>query len=186
MKNEQLFLTSECWLWPYRAYLGSWHQLGFSADLHCVSCWDPGWRGSCYLSMMFLWRMIRVKEGDGLLQEKGNLSLPSMEIIRSNQVSLKGNRVREKEWIFAEQYYSLLSYVSFLSCIQLFLQPWTIAHQAPLSMGFPKQEHWSRLPLPSLGDLPDPGIKCESPALAGGFFTTAPPGKLYNLLHNIL
>ena len=92
-------------------------------NMHCVSCWDPGWRGSCYLSMMFLWRMIRVKEGDGLLQEKGNLSLPSMEIIWSNQVSLKGNRVREKEWIFAEQYYSLLSYVSFLSCIQLFLQP---------------------------------------------------------------
>lgn len=70
LKNEQLFLTSECWLWPYWAYLGSWHQLGFSADLRCVSGWDTGWRGSCYLSMMFWWRMIRVKEGDGLLQEK--------------------------------------------------------------------------------------------------------------------
>ena len=49
-----------------------------------------------------------MKEGDGLLQEKGNLSFPSMEATWSNQVSLKGNRVREKEWIFAEQYYNLL------------------------------------------------------------------------------
>ena len=67
--------------------------------------------------------MIRVKEGDGLLQEKGNLSLLSMEVTWSNQVSLKGNRVREKEWIFAEQYYNLLLLVYLLSCVQLFLQP---------------------------------------------------------------
>ena len=58
--------------------------------------------------------------------------------------------------------------------------PWTVAHQAALSMEFSRQEYWNRLPLPSPGDLPDPGIKPmfpESPALAGGFFTTAPPGK---------
>ena len=54
---------------------------------------------------------------------------------------------------------------------------WTVACQAPLSMGFPGQEYWSRLPLPSPGDLPDPGIEPKSPALAGGFFTTEPPGK---------
>ena len=58
-----------------------------------------------------------------------------------------------------------------------FLQPpWTVAHQAPLSMGFSRQEYWSGLPFPSPGDLPDPGIKPESAALAGGFFTTE-PGK---------
>ena len=50
---------------------------------------------------------------------------------------------------------------------------WTVAHQAPLSMEFPKQEYWSGLPFPSPGDLPDPGIKSESPALARGFFTTS-------------
>jgi len=44
-------------------------------------------------------------------------------------------------------------------------------------MGFPSQEYWSRLPLPSSGDLPDPGIKLVSPALAGGLFTTGPPWK---------
>ena len=58
--------------------------------------------------------------------------------------------------------------------------PWTAARQAPLSMGLPQQECGSRLPLLSPGDLPDPGIKLASlmsPALAGGFFTTEPPGK---------
>ena len=47
---------------------------------------------------------------------------------------------------------------------------WTVAHQTPLSMGFPRQEHWNGLPFPSTGDLPDPGIESKSPALASGFF----------------
>ena len=58
-----------------------------------------------------------------------------------------------------------------------FVTTWTIAHQAPLSMGFPRQEYWSMLPFPSPGDLPDPGIKPTFPALAGGFFNTEPSGK---------
>ena len=49
--------------------------------------------------------------------------------------------------------------------------PWTAAHQAPLSMGFPRHEYWSGLPFPSPGDLTGPGIKPRSPALAGRFFT---------------
>ena len=55
--------------------------------------------------------------------------------------------------------------------------PWTVAYHAPLFMGFPRQEYWSGLPFPTPGDLPDPGIKPVSPALAGGFFTTEPPKK---------
>ena len=54
---------------------------------------------------------------------------------------------------------------------------WTVAHQAPLSMGFPRQEYWSELPFLSPGDLPNPGIEPSSPALAGRFFTTELPGK---------
>ena len=50
-----------------------------------------------------------------------------------------------------------------LSCVQLFATPWTVARQAPLSMAFPSQEHWSRLPFPSPEDLPDPGIEPASP-----------------------
>ena len=64
-----------------------------------------------------------------------------------------------------------------LSHIRLFAIPWTVALQAPLSMGFPRQEYWSGLPFPSPGDLLDPGIEPESPVLASGFFTTEPPGK---------
>ena len=58
-----------------------------------------------------------------------------------------------------------------------FVTLWTAAHQAPLLMEFSGQEHWSGLPFPSPGDLPNPGIKPASPVLAGGFFTTEPPGK---------
>ena len=65
-----------------------------------------------------------------------------------------------------------------LSHIQLFATPWTVTCQAPLSMEFSRQESWSGLPFPSPGYLPDPGIKPASSALAGGFFTTEPPGKL--------
>ena len=66
--------------------------------------------------------------------------------------------------------------------------PRTVAHQAPLSMGFSRQEYWSGLPFPTPGDLPDPGLEpasSESPALAGRFFTTAPLGKpaIYNKVH---
>ena len=59
--------------------------------------------------------------------------------------------------------------------VRHFATLWTVAHQAPLSMGFSRQEYWSRLPCPPPADLPDPGIKSESlmsSALAGGFFTT--------------
>ena len=56
--------------------------------------------------------------------------------------------------------------------------PWTVALHAPPSMKFSSQEYWSGLPLPSPGNLPDPGMEPVSPALAGGLFTTEPPGKL--------
>ena len=63
-----------------------------------------------------------------------------------------------------------------------FVVPWTVAHQAPLSMGFSRQEYWSGLPFPSPGDLPHLGIKPRSLALAGGFFTAEQPGKSSDLI----
>ena len=66
------------------------------------------------------------------------------------------------------------------SHVQLFVTLWTVAHQAPLSMGFPRQEYWSGWPFPPPGDLPNPGVEPTSPVspvLAGRFFTTEPPGK---------
>ena len=55
--------------------------------------------------------------------------------------------------------------------------PWTVAYQAPPSMGFSRQEYWSGLPFPSPGDLPDPGIEPRSPALEADALTSEPPGK---------
>ena len=54
---------------------------------------------------------------------------------------------------------------------------WIVASQAPLSMGFPRQEYWSGLLFPTPGNLPTPGMEHTPPALAGGFFTTEPPVK---------
>ena len=71
-----------------------------------------------------------------------------------------------------------------LSCfsrVQVFVTPWAVAHQAPLSMGFSRQEYWSRLPCSPLVDLPDPGMKLASLmslALAGGFFATGATWEL--------
>ena len=67
--------------------------------------------------------------------------------------------------------------VKSLSHVQLFATPWTVAYQAPLSMGFSRQEYWSGLPFPSPGDLPDPGIELGSPTLWADALTSELPGK---------
>ena len=64
-----------------------------------------------------------------------------------------------------------------LSHVRLFATPWTVAHQAPLSIGFSRQEYWSGLPFPSPGDLPNPGIEPRSPALQADTLTSETPGK---------
>ena len=72
----------------------------------------------------------------------------------------------ERKW----KYYSL-------SRVGLFETPWAAAHQAPLSMGFSRQEYWSGLPCPPPGGLPNPGIEPGSPALQADSFPSEPPGK---------
>ena len=64
-----------------------------------------------------------------------------------------------------------------LSRVHLFATPWTAAYKASLSMEFSRQEYWSRLPFPSPGDLPHPGIKPGSPALQADALSSEPPGK---------
>ena len=73
--------------------------------------------------------------------------------------------------------------VNLLSRVRLFVIPWTVAYQAPLSMGFSRQEYWSGLPVPSLGDLLDPGIEPGSPALQADALPSEPLGtNVKNLL----
>ena len=69
------------------------------------------------------------------------------------------------------------SKVNSLSCARLFATPWTVACQAPLSMGFSRQESWSGLPFPSPGDLPDPGIEPGSLALQADILPSEPHVK---------
>ena len=64
--------------------------------------------------------------------------------------------------------------VKSLGCVRLFVTPWTVAHQAPLSMGFSRQEYWSGVPFPSPGDRPDPRIKPRSPALQADALPSEP------------
>ena len=83
-------------------------------------------------------------------------------------------------WYKLHFYYSSGARPQLLSHVTLFVTPWTVVCQAPLSMAFSRQEYWSGLPFPAPGDIPDPGIKHSSalsPDLAGGFFITVPPGK---------
>ena len=70
--------------------------------------------------------------------------------------------------------------LSRFSCAQVFVTLWILVHQGPLSMGFSRQEYWNGFPYPLPGALPDPGtesVSLMSPALAGRFFTTEPPGS---------
>ena len=64
-----------------------------------------------------------------------------------------------------------------LTHVRLFATPWTVAYQAPPSMGFSRQGYWSGLPFPSPGDLPNPGIEPWSPAFQADTLTSEPPGK---------
>ena len=69
-------------------------------------------------------------------------------------------------WIYFSNHFTCMwALLSHFSHVQLFVTPWTVARQVPLSMGFSRQEHWSGLPFPSPGDLPDPGVEPRSPAL---------------------
>ena len=81
----------------------------------------------------------------------------------------------EAGWIrkLGVTYIHIMCVLSHFNHVQLFETLWTVALQAPLSMGFSRLEYWSGLPCPPPGDLSDPGIEPESPASAGGFFATS-------------
>ena len=75
--------------------------------------------------------------------------------------------------------------VKLLSQVRLFATRWTVAHQAPQSMDFSKQEYWSGLPFPSPGVLPNPGIEPVSPALQADALSSEPPGKPNNIAYQM-
>ena len=98
--------------------------------------------------------------------------------MKQKLIELQGEKNKS---IIITTYFHLLSQklkvkVKSLSRVRLFVTPWTVAYQAPLSMGFSRQEHWSGLPFPSPGDLPDPGIEPRFPALQADTLPSEPPG----------
>ena len=113
-------------------------------------------------------------------------------VTKCQKINPRGTVHHGQEAIAIVIYYCYLGGVSFslhfsvvdakcvLSCLVMsdsFMTPWTVAHQAPLSMGFLRQEHWSALPIPSSGDLPNPGIEPKFSCITGGFFTAEPSAK---------
>ena len=130
-----------------------------------MQVWYMGWedpleKGMATHSSILAWR-IPWTEDPGGLQSRGHKQLNVTEQL-------------------------LLLLLSHFSHVRLFATPWTVAHQAPPSMGFPRQEYWSGLPFPSPRDLPYPRIKpmfLMSPVLAGRFFTTSTNWEAHKKLH---
>ena len=97
----------------------------------------------------------------------GESRSPGWRVLRTKSVTWKTPR-------------DYLVYEFVLSCVRTFSTLWIVAGQAPLSIGFSRQEFWSVLPFPPWGDLPEPGIKptsCVAPTLAGRFLIAEPPGS---------
>ena len=104
---------------------------------------------------------------------------PSQQRRPHNGRLLKTDPVNLHRWTLREnrETSTPLPRAQVLSRVRLFATPWTVARQALLSTGSSRQEYWTGLPCLLSRDLPDPGIEPTSPALANGFFPTAPPGK---------
>ena len=106
--------------------------------------------------------------------EVGSLSLPNVSHIYTISMNFPFLPVKVINISFIPK---VKVKVKSLSRVRLSATPWTVAQQAPPSMGFSRQEYWSGLPFPFLGDLPDLGIKPRSPALQTDSLLSEPPGK---------
>ena len=104
-------------------------------------------------------------------QKQANKQTSNVWFLKGDSVCVGGEINQE----FGRNIHTLV--VLSLSRVRLFATPWTVAHEAPPSMGFSRQEYWSGLPFPSPGDLPDPGIEPWSPALQADALPSKPPGK---------
>ena len=113
-------------------------------------------------------RMWSTGEGNGKPLQYSCLENPMNSMKRQNDRILKEELPRSLK-------------VKLLSGVRLFVTPWIVAYQAPLSMVFSRQEYWHGLPFPSPGDLPNAGIEPRSPTLEADTLTSEPPGKSIGL-----
>ena len=114
--------------------------------------------------------------------KSSTLGIPGSPVVRTQCFHCRGHRFHLLVQELRSHMPQCDQNARVLSCGQLFATPWTVACQATLSMNS-RQEYWRRLPFPTPGDLPNPGIEpmsFASPAVTSRFFTTAPPGKPLN------
>ena len=112
-----------------------------------------------------------------VLQDKGTTGKGRWGWLHNNVKVLNTTKLSTSRWLWQK-----LFWYRYVIVVVWFVTTWTLAHQSPLSMGFSRQGHWSGLPFPSPGELPDSGIKPASPALAGVFFTAEPLGNPLDML----
>ena len=121
------------------------------------------------------------RKGCPLSPQIFNIVLEVLATAIREKKDIKGIQVGKEEVKFSLCVDDMILYISesevAQSCPTL-CDPWTLAHQAPPSMGFSRQEYWSGLPFPSPGDLLDPGIEPRSPTLQTDALTSAPPGRV--------
>ena len=145
-------------------------------------------------SHLYRWRKLKLRENNSPnitkysdLEGVGLRSYSKNKGHTSTWISHRHTYVRAHVWQKLTQFCKAIilqlkigKKKEWLSCVQLFAISWTVDCQASLSMGFSRQEYWSRLPFPSPGDLPDPGIEPSSPALQADSLLSEPPGKHTN------
>ena len=146
--------------------------------LYCQKSWNQDFRDTCipiFIAALFtvgsVWKPPKCTSTNEWRKEMWYRNIVEYYSVFKKKEILPFTATHE--WIWRTLCTYMLSY---FSCVQLFVTPWTAASQVPLFMGFSRQEYWSGLPYPPPGDLPDPGIETASlmsPALAGGFFTTS-------------
>ena len=130
------------------------------------------WREACIALVSIVQNVVKTQTS---LQEEGRMK----SIFRAgNLPNLKSDHHWEVLWPLLQEKIYAYNEVKPLSRVQLFVTPWTVAYQAPPSMGFSRQEYWSGLPFPSPGYLPDPGIEPRSPTVQADPLTSEPPGNI--------
>ena len=182
-RHSELLLISELYsrafsTWPSLLQRGT-HPLPPSV---CPRCPLPSvFPGACY-HFLLLWKH-RLQRLSPRLQSWLCHLAPDLEeviipplgafvsFVKQGKISARLTR------LLLKLYKQMSEWVMLLSHVQLLAIPWTVPCQAPLSMGFSRQEYWSGLPFPSPRDLPDPGIKHGSPALQADSLPLEPPGK---------